>query len=230
VEEGYAKPVRRTGGTIARLALAALLLLGLGVGTSVAAGDRTDDAHEAWVVDQSNSVNSGGGTAANVSEFDVYAFALNGFSMTPSPPNAPAPRLVLSQDDREHADSHGATLTRQGRYLWVADRAGNRVVVIETKTDQLAGEFSLLGSLSDDPSPDLLDVSPSGRHVFASLRGALPLSGDPHASTGSTPGVGVIRVVDGGRRGELRAIARMANVDPGGIDRADPHALRVRVK
>jgi hypothetical protein len=41
--------------------------------------------------------------------------------------------------------------------------------------------------------------------MFVSLRGSLPLTGDPHVSTGSTPGV-----------------------DAGGIDRADPHALRVR--
>ncbi|MGH3104560.1 MAG: hypothetical protein ACRDN6_10760 [Gaiellaceae bacterium] len=175
-------------------------------------------------------VNSGGGTAANLSEFDVYAFQLGAFSTTPSPPNMPAPTLVVSQDDREHTDSHGVTLTKHGRYLWVADRAGNRIVVIETATDQVVGEFSLAGPLSDDPSPDLLDVSPMGNRVFVSLRGGLPLSGDPHASTGSTPGVGVIRVEQGGRGGVLQAIARISNVDAGGIERADPHALRVRLK
>ena len=84
------------------------------------------------------------------------------------------------------------------------------------------------GELSDDPSPDLLDVSPGGDRVYVSLRGSLPLSGDPHASTGSTPGVGVIKVKSGGRSGELRAIARISNVDAGGFERADPHALRVR--
>ena len=66
--------------------------------------------------------------------------------------------------------------------------------------------------------------------MFATLRGSLPLSGDPHASTGSTPGVGVIRVQQGGRSGELQAIARISNVDAGGIDRADPHGLRIREK
>jgi DNA-binding beta-propeller fold protein YncE len=173
-------------------------------------------------------VNSGGGTATNLSEFDVYAFRLWQFSPRPSPPNTPAPKLVVSQDDREHADSHGATLTKHGRHLWVADRAGNRIVVISTALDEPAGEFSLMGPHSDDPSPDLLDTSPDGRFVFASLRGALPLSGDPHASTGSTPGVGVIRVRRGGRRGELEAIARISNVDAAGIERADPHGIRVR--
>jgi hypothetical protein len=136
----------------------------------------------------------------------------------------------VSQDDREDIDAHGVVLTKHGRYLWVADRAGNRVVVIRTTTDEVVGEFSLAGSLSDDPSPDLLDISPTGHRVFVSLRGGLPLSGDPHASTGSTPGLGVIRVEQGGRRGELRAIARISNVDASGIERADPHGLRVRLK
>jgi DNA-binding beta-propeller fold protein YncE len=174
-------------------------------------------------------VNSGGGTAANLSEFDVYAFSLAGFSTTPNAPNTPAPTLVVSQDDRADADSHGMALTKKERYLWVADRAGNRVVVIDTASDRPVGEFSLAGSLSGDPSPDLLDVAPTGNRVFVSLRGSLPLSGDPHASTGSTPGVGVIRVEQGGRTGSLHAIARISNVDSAGVERADPHALRVRL-
>jgi DNA-binding beta-propeller fold protein YncE len=172
-------------------------------------------------------VNSGGGTASNLSEFDVYAFELSGFSTVPSPPNSPAPKLVVSQDERENTDSHGATLALHGRFLWVADRSGNRVVVIDTVDDSLVGEFSLVGPLSTDPSPDLMDASTLGERVFVSLRGSIPLSGDPHASTGNTPGVGVIRVERGGRTGVLEGIARISNVDAGGVDRADPHGLRV---
>jgi hypothetical protein len=100
--------------------------------------------------------------------------------------------------------------------------------VIETASDRLVGEFSLTGALSDDPSPDLLDIAPSGNRMFVSLRGSMPLSGDPHASTGSTPGVGVIHVLQGGRTGRLESIARISNRDAGGIERADPHGLRVR--
>ena len=174
-------------------------------------------------------INSGGGTASNLHEFDVYSFPLDGFSTTPSAPNMPAPTVVVSQDDRD-ADSHGLVLTKHGRYLWVADRSGNRIVVIDTTTDELTGEFSLQGALSSDPSPDLLDVAPAGNRVFVSLRGPNPLSGDPHASTGSTPGVGVIRVEQGGRTGELQTIARISNVDAAGVERADPHGLRVRRK
>jgi DNA-binding beta-propeller fold protein YncE len=173
-------------------------------------------------------VNSGGGTATNMSEFDVYSFPLWKFSKRPSPPNTPARKLVLSQDEREHTDTHGATLARRGRYLWVADRMGNRIVVIDTRTDRLASEIALPGPLSTDPSPDLMDTSPKGDRVYVSLRGSIPLSGDPHASTGNTPGLCVLKVKDGGRTGEIESIARIANVDPAGIDRADPHALRVR--
>jgi len=172
-------------------------------------------------------VNSGGGTATNLSEFDVYSFPLAGFSGAPMAPNMPTPTLVVSQDDRE-ADSHGVALTKHGRYLWVADRSGNRIVVIDTETDEVAGEFSLTGDLSSDPSPDLLDLAPAGNRVFVSLRGPNPLSGDPHASTGSTPGIGVIRVEQGGRTGELAEIARISNRDAAGVERADPHGLRVR--
>lgn len=176
-------------------------------------------------------VNSGGGTASNLQEFDIYSFPLSGFSTTPNAPNVPAPTVVVSQDDPDRdADSHGVVLTKHGRYLWVADRSGNRIVVIDTATDELVGEFSLQGALSNDPSPDLLDLAPAGNRVFVSLRGPNPLSGDPHASTGSTPGVGVIRVEQGGRTGELKTIARISNVDAAGVERADPHGLRVRRK
>ena len=111
----------------------------------------------------------------------------------------------------------------------MADRAGNRIVVIETATDEVV-ERDLAGRDAQQRSfaRPARRSSPDGNRVFASLRGSLPLSGDPHASTGNTPGVGVIRVTQGGRSGELQAIARISNVDAGGIERADPHGLRVR--
>ena len=171
-------------------------------------------------------VNSGGGTAANLAEFDVYSFALREFGTAPSPPNTPAPTVVVSEDDRD-ADSHGLVLTKRGHFGWVADRTGNRIVVIDPEREVKLGEFSLLGPLSADPTADLLDVSRSGAYVLASLRGPTPLTADPHASRGTTPGVGVIRVDDVGRSGELVGIAPISNV-VGGVERADPHALAVR--
>ena len=175
-------------------------------------------------------VNSGGGTAANLYEFDVYSFDLSRFSAAPSTTaNLPAPKLVVSDDAHGVTDSHGMAPVKHGRYVWVADRAANRVVVVDARTDAPVGAFRLDGPLSGDPSPDLLAVSPAGNRVFVTLRGSLPLSGDPHASTGSTPGVGVVRVEEGGRRGVLQAIARISNPD-GAVDRADPHGIAIRTR
>jgi hypothetical protein len=62
-----------------------------------------------------------------------------------------------------------------------------------------------------------------------SLRGPAPLTADPHVSTGLTPGVGIIKVTEGGRNGIFEALAPMSNVDAGGVERADAHALALRL-
>jgi DNA-binding beta-propeller fold protein YncE len=173
-------------------------------------------------------VDSGGGTATHLFGADLYAFPVTGFSPL-NPPNVPAPTVVLS-DTAEEADAHGATLTKHQRYLWVADRGRNFIWVIETQTDEVVNEIPLTGPVSDDPTPDLLATSPNGSHIFMSLRGPNPLTADPHVSTGSTPGVGVIKVLEGGRGGAFEALAPMTNVDQGGVERADGHALTIRLK
>ena len=63
-----------------------------------------------------------------------------------------------------------------------------------------------------------------------SLRGPLPLTADPHVSTGITPGVGVIKVTEGGRNGLFEAVAPVSNIDAGGVERADVHAMTLRIK
>jgi hypothetical protein len=63
-----------------------------------------------------------------------------------------------------------------------------------------------------------------------SLRGPNPLTADPHVSTGSTPGVGVLKVTENGRSAIFESIAPMTNTDSGGVERADAHALWVRLK
>jgi DNA-binding beta-propeller fold protein YncE len=173
-------------------------------------------------------VDSGGGTPAHLYGADVYAFPVTGFSAA-NPPNVPAPRVVLS-DTSEDADAHGATLTKHQRYLWVADRGRNFLWVIDTTTDAVLGEIPLAGPVSDDPTPDLLMTAPNGSHVFMSLRGPNPLTADPHVSTGSTPGVGVIKVTQSGQSGLVRSIAPASNVDAAGVERADVHALAIRLK
>ena len=170
-------------------------------------------------------LNSGGGTAGNLHEFDVYRFPVAGYSPA-NPPNTPAPLHVFS-DDVEPRDGHGTVTV--GDHVWVFDRGANVAEVFDARAGTHAGTVSLLGGPSDDPTPDLADVAPAGNRIFVSLRGPVPLSGDPHVATGSTPGIGVVQVQEGGASGALVAVVPISNRDAGGVERADPHGIRVRV-
>ena len=52
-----------------------------------------------------------------------------------------------------------------------------------------------------------------GATMFVALRGPVPLSGDPHNAQGSTPGLGIIQVTDGGRSGSLMARVPLTNAN-----------------
>ncbi len=63
-----------------------------------------------------------------------------------------------------------------------------------------------------------------------SFRGPMPLSSNVHHldnAAGTTPGVGVVQVDENGRQGRLVHMARIRNLRDG-VDRADPHGLKVR--
>jgi hypothetical protein len=173
-------------------------------------------------------VNSGGGTPANPLESDLYVCTIPGASETPNPPNVPAPKLVFSQDDEGFVDAHGAT--KAGRhYIWVGDRAANRVTVVDAKTDREVGRIGL-GSATLDPAPDLMDIAPAGNRVYVSFRGPNPLTGNVPAvgnAVGNSPGLGILRVKRGGRTGTLQAVVPISHVVDG-VERADPHAIAVR--
>jgi DNA-binding beta-propeller fold protein YncE len=173
-------------------------------------------------------VDSGGGTAAQLFGGHLYVFPVSGFSPL-NPPNVPTPTIIFSTNDAE-SDAHGAALTNHGKHLWIADRGRNLIWVIDTSTDTVAGIIPLESPVSSDPTPDLLVTSPNGSHIFMSLRGPVPLTADPHVSTGSTPGVGVIKVLENGGNGFFEAVARVSNKDAGGIERADVHAMTIRLK
>ena len=159
--------------------------------------------------------------------FDVYKFPTTGFG-APLPPNTPAPVRLLSKSGM--SDSHGTTATKDDRYLWVMDRHANVAEIIEVKSGNWLNTVNLVGPVSTDPAPDLVDRAPSGNRLFVSMRGPTPLSGDPHNATGSTPGLGIIRVTEGGRNGELMAVVPLTNPlqQPG--QAPDAHGIRVRVK
>lgn len=174
-------------------------------------------------------LDSGGGSSSNLAEFDVYRFPLAGYRPS-RPANTPAPALLYSDDDGHERDAHGMVATRHGRYVWVADRHGSVLEVIETASGRRVHTIDLAGPHSDDPTPDLADSAPSGNRIFFTMRGPTPLSGDPHASTGSTPGLLVVEVLAGGRTGLVKGIVGISNLDAGGAERADPHGIRVRLR
>jgi DNA-binding beta-propeller fold protein YncE len=174
-------------------------------------------------------LNAGGGTKLVPYAADLYAFPLNALSTRPSPPNTPAPTTVFSYGD-EGADAHGAVLTGGGAYVWVADRAANRIIVVDTALDEAVEEIDLTGPLTPDPAPDLMDVSPDGAWVFLALRGPQPLTANVEGvdnAVGASPGLGVVRVGPDGRTGELVGLAPISHAGDGG-EIADPHGLRVR--
>ena len=177
-------------------------------------------------------VNSGGRPGPlehlHVYGFDVYGFPLDTFRGAAGalPPNTPAPKVVFSADGQH--DSHGMVLTGSGRYLWVMDRHADVIEILATADDGHVRQVALNGALTDNAAPDLTDAAPAGNLVFVALRGPTPLSGDPHNAKGSTPGLAVVEVLDGGRNARLTAIVRLTNVGKDGVERADPHAVRVR--
>ena len=172
-------------------------------------------------------INSGGDAH---DESNLYIFRLADFATPPGGINTPEPTKHLTYPDPEVGpDWHGMTLTRNGRYLWMAGRASNDLTIVDTRRETVTTRINLVGALSDDPTPDIVGISPAGDRIYVALRGPNPLSGTPHIAVGSTPGVGVIRVTQGGRGGVFRAIAPITNTDAGGVERADPHGIAVRV-
>lgn len=182
---------------------------------------------------ESMFINSGG-SPVNVSGadphhpalygFDVYRFPLEGYATGRA--NTPAPRLIFAKSGM--SDSHGMAAVRGGRALWVMDRHADVVEVLDPERDRHIGTLPLNGALTPNAAPDLVDAAPNGARLFVALRGRTPLSGDPHNATGATPGLGVLRVTETGRGGELMAIVPLENpVNPGATD---PHGIRVRRK
>ena len=99
-------------------------------------------------------IDSGGGTASNLYQADLYVFPLSEISTTPNPPNQPTPGVVFNESHMEHADAHGAAMARQDKFLWVADRGRNFLWVVDTHTDQIVNRIQLVNELSrSDPRP-----------------------------------------------------------------------------
>ena len=118
------------------------------------------------------------------------------------------------------SDGHGMVATAGGRFLWMGNRGEHNIVVINTNRDAVVGLIGGLGA-----APDLMDISPSGRRVYVTLRGPNNLTGGPSAK-GETPGLAILEVTDEGRLG--RRIAFLPIGDQTAASPNDPHALIVR--
>ncbi len=69
----------------------------------------------------------------------------------------------------------------------------------------------------------------SPRRALAALRGPVPLTAAPHNAIGSTPGVGIIQIAEGGRTGALVSVVPVTNPTQQEKQQPDPHGLRVRL-
>jgi hypothetical protein len=165
-------------------------------------------------------LNSGGGWPIAPLSYDVYAVGLSNL------PDSVSAKLISTRDT-SFSDSHG--LWGVGRYLWNVDRAGNMIEVFDSISNFSVRTIQLAGPHSNDPAPDLIDFAPDGNFAFINLRGPNPLTGNDkevNNAKGSTPGVAVIKVLEGGKNGEFIGITRITNMVEG-QETADPHGLAV---
>jgi hypothetical protein len=170
----------------------------------------------------------GGGTPANLDQFSVFRLPVDGYAAS-NPPNLPAVERLFD-DDSADRDAHGSEATARDRYVWVGDRDANVAEVFDGASGARLSTVDLVSAFSADPTPDLFAVSPDRAWFFLSTRGPNPLSGDPHSSHGTNPGLLVVQLTNQGLGGRVRGLVPITNVDAGGVERADAHAIRVRRK
>lgn len=188
----------------------------------------------------------------NISEFTVYRFGLD-YPSGPqaNSPNTPGPVAVWKDPDNKkvagvdlpaggNRDAHGMVVS--GKELHQFDRIRNVVEVfkMEAPWDQLQPDstYDLTASgecgttdgttKTNDPTPDLGDVSPNGETIYMALRGPMPLT-ISHAAAGSCPGLGIIRKDPLTQSWTLAAVLPSSVLNHSGtINLSDPHAVIVR--
>lgn len=159
-------------------------------------------------------------------------------------------------------DAHGVVATVDEKYVHTGDRIQNKVEVVKTSGQskpvaiydltsengkgQGVGPCAAASVTDDpgiplnDPAPDLISRSPNGDYLFLALRGPAPVTAN-HAAQGSCPGVGIVKLEQGGKSGRLHAVIRTTNTidtapsaPPGGYayvgrERSDVHFVEVRI-
>ncbi len=117
--------------------------------------------------------------------------------------------------DSEGYDAHGFWFTDAGDELWILNRETDDGLVVDPETNEVIDEIEDYG-----PAPDIIWGSPDDEYMFVTLRGSEPLSGDPHAAEGETPGFSVLSIDD-------REIVTVVEPDEGNED-SDFHGIGVR--
>jgi DNA-binding beta-propeller fold protein YncE len=114
-------------------------------------------------------------------------------------------------------DAHGVALA--GKHVWVANRKDDTLTVL-TAEGKVVGRIDGVGD-----APDLLDVAPGGDRVFGTLRGPKPATGT-HDIAGTTPGVVVLKVEDGGKTAKREFVIPIGDQSP--ESSSDPHGIAIR--
>ncbi len=119
---------------------------------------------------------------------------------------------LIDEGDTGGIDAHGFWFPSSGDELWVLNRETNDGVIVDPDTDEVVEDIDAFGPAQSDDinerdAPDIMWASPDGEYMFTTLRGPAPLSGDPHAATGVTPGFSVIDIAS-------REIEEVVEPDP----------------
>lgn len=129
---------------------------------------------------------------------------------------------VLYNDTTRGVDAHGVWITSDGAELWITNRETNDGVIVDTDSHEIAETIDRLTGTAPGKSdaPDILAASPDGEYMFATARGPHPVTADPQAATGVTPGVFVLDV-------ESREHVDTIRPDPDN-DESDFHGIGIR--
>ncbi len=119
--------------------------------------------------------------------------------------------------DVQGLDAHGLMLNPDGSEYWMVNRSSNDGLVVNADDRSVVRELT-----SGLEAPDILDFAPDGSRVYVSQRGPDPVSGAPHAATGSEPGVAVLDASNGER------VDFLTPPEPGGDATNDIHGVGVR--
>jgi hypothetical protein len=156
-------------------------------------------------------------------------------------PDVPPPIVIFNNNPAAipgpggpKTDGHAIGSTADDRQVWVIDRAGQFVTVVDAVAGVKLGEFPLVDpdAPGTDLAPDIIGYghTPVPGFIFFSMQGSIPLTGNNpilNNAKGDKPGVGRIMVLQGGLSGTLTGIFLFSNI-VNGVEHADGHGIAYR--